>query len=325
MKDVLRYKDFIGSVHFSAEDDCFFGKIEGIDDLVTFEGRDVDELKRSFREAVEDYIDLCRKAGKPLFKSYGGTFNIRMPAELHQKAAEVRLLGISLNQLVQRAVEKEVRESWPVAPISRSFRLLGRREGQKVYLEGKEEDMKRTVGVVLLARRSSGFGAGCKDKAGRAAEAALAEIAQAEGPGGVEARNVELVKTVIASSRKARSRSSAALRPGFQALFPVEQHDARLPGRRHGHGQDDGHGHAGPGLQASSTSSPSGTGSSCGSSFKARTGRAREGSLPSRPRSWPAPWPSSASRTASSSRRSSTATRWGSSGSSAWSSGPRRR
>ena len=108
MKDVLRYKDFIGSVHFSAEDDCFFGKIEGIDDLVTFEGRDVGELKRAFREAADDYIDLCRKAGKPVFKSYVGSFNIRMPAELHQKAArKSALLGISLNQLVQRAVEKE--------------------------------------------------------------------------------------------------------------------------------------------------------------------------------------------------------------------------
>jgi len=112
MKDVLRYKDFIGSVHFSAEDECFFGKIEGIDDLVTFEGRDVGDLKRSFREAVDDYIDLCRKAGKPLFKSYVGSFNIRMPAELHQKAArKSALLGISLNQFVQRAVEKETRES----------------------------------------------------------------------------------------------------------------------------------------------------------------------------------------------------------------------
>ena len=112
MKDVLRYKDFIGSVHFSAEDECFFGKIEGIDDLVTFEGRDVGELKRAFREAADDYIDLCRKAGKPLFKSYVGSFNIRMPAELHQKAArKSALLGISLNQFVQRAVEKETRES----------------------------------------------------------------------------------------------------------------------------------------------------------------------------------------------------------------------
>jgi len=111
MKDVLQHKEFIGSVHYSAEDDCFFGKIEGIDDLVTFEGRDVDELKRSFREAVEDYAELCRAAGKPLQKSCRGSFNVRMPAELHHKAArKSALLGISLNQLVQRAVEKEVRD-----------------------------------------------------------------------------------------------------------------------------------------------------------------------------------------------------------------------
>jgi predicted HicB family RNase H-like nuclease len=111
MKDVLRYKEFIGSVHFSAEDECFFGKIEGVDDLVTFEGCDVDELKRSFKEACEDYVRLCRQAGKPLQKSYKGSFNVRLSAELHQKAVrKSSLLGISLNQLVQRAVEKEVRE-----------------------------------------------------------------------------------------------------------------------------------------------------------------------------------------------------------------------
>lgn len=111
MKDVLKFKDFIGSVHFSADDDCFFGKIEGIDDLVSFEGRDVDELKSSFREAVEDYVELCRAAGKVLQKSCRGSFNVRVPADLHQKAArKSALLGISLNRLVQRAIEKEVRE-----------------------------------------------------------------------------------------------------------------------------------------------------------------------------------------------------------------------
>jgi predicted HicB family RNase H-like nuclease len=111
MKDVLHRKDFIGSVHFSAEDECFFGRIEGIEDLVTFEGRDVGELKRAFREAVEDYIGLCRSAGKPFHKSYRGSFNVRMTADLHKKAArKSAMLGISLNQLVQRAVEKEVRE-----------------------------------------------------------------------------------------------------------------------------------------------------------------------------------------------------------------------
>ena len=111
MKDILMYKDFLGSVHFSAKDDCFFGKIEGIDDLVTFEGQDVKAIKKSFREAVEDYIELCNITKKPLLKSYKGSFNIRIAPDLHKKAVQKSLmLGISLNQLVQQAIEKEVED-----------------------------------------------------------------------------------------------------------------------------------------------------------------------------------------------------------------------
>ena len=111
MKDILMYKDFLGSVHFSAKDDCFFGKIEGIDDLVTFEGQDVKAIKKSFREAVEDYIELCKITKKPVLKSYKGSFNIRIAPDLHKKAVQKSLmLGISLNQLVQQAIEKEVEE-----------------------------------------------------------------------------------------------------------------------------------------------------------------------------------------------------------------------
>ena len=64
MKDVLTYKEFIGVVHFSSKDDMFYGKIEGVNDLVTFEGKSVSELKNSFKEAVEDYIELCKKVNK---------------------------------------------------------------------------------------------------------------------------------------------------------------------------------------------------------------------------------------------------------------------
>ncbi len=111
MKDILNYKGFLGSVHFSAGDECFFGKIEGIDDLVTFEGQDVKAIKKSFHEAVEDYIELCKLTKKPLLKSYKGSFNIRIAAELHKKAVQKSLmLGISLNQLVQKAIEKEVED-----------------------------------------------------------------------------------------------------------------------------------------------------------------------------------------------------------------------
>ena len=109
MRDLLQYKDFFGSVHFSADDGVFFGKIEGINDLITFEGITVDEIRDAFQEAVEDYIDICKQTGKPVQKSYKGSFNVRIAPELHKKAVQKSLiLGISLNKLVQRALEKEI-------------------------------------------------------------------------------------------------------------------------------------------------------------------------------------------------------------------------
>jgi predicted HicB family RNase H-like nuclease len=109
MKNILRYKGFVGSVHYSPEDDRFHGKIEGIDDLVSFEGRSVDELKKGFKEAVEDYIELCRTTGKDLARSYQGTFNVRISPELHKRAVRKSISeGISLNRLVRRALEREL-------------------------------------------------------------------------------------------------------------------------------------------------------------------------------------------------------------------------
>lgn len=81
--------------------------------------------------------------------------------------------------------------------------------------------MKRTVGIVLLAV-AAGIGAGCKDKAkDRAAEAALAEIAQVRARAELEARNVQLVRTVIAQFE--RGEVDVFLRlftPDFKLFFP---------------------------------------------------------------------------------------------------------
>ncbi|NUO08113.1 MAG: type II toxin-antitoxin system HicB family antitoxin [Candidatus Brocadia sp.] len=109
MRDVLTYKGFIGSVHFSAEDKVFHGKIEGIDDLVTFEGCSVDELIKAFHEEVDDYIKLCKEMGKEPMRTYKGSFNVRIPPEMHRRVVETAIKkGLSLNQLIQKAIEKEL-------------------------------------------------------------------------------------------------------------------------------------------------------------------------------------------------------------------------
>ncbi len=107
--NMLKYKDFYGSVEYSAADECFFGKIIGTTDLVTFEGESVTCLKSAFVEAVEDYLVLCEEAGKKPQKSYKGSFNVRISPELHKEAAiTASKQGMSLNSFVEKAIYDEV-------------------------------------------------------------------------------------------------------------------------------------------------------------------------------------------------------------------------
>ncbi|MDB4921441.1 hypothetical protein [Mucilaginibacter sp.] len=64
MDNILQYNNYYASVNFSVVDEVFYGKIPGINDLVSFEGTSVKELKAAFKEAVEDYLDLCLEIGK---------------------------------------------------------------------------------------------------------------------------------------------------------------------------------------------------------------------------------------------------------------------
>ena len=109
MTDKLKFKDFIGTVHYSNADEIFFGKIEGINDLVTFEGETVKKLKKAFKDAVEDYLEICEETGKEVFKSFKGSFNIRINPELHSKLFEhATLEGKTLNQYVKEAIVEKL-------------------------------------------------------------------------------------------------------------------------------------------------------------------------------------------------------------------------
>ena len=109
MENVLTYKGYFGLVKYNPEDELLHGRIEGIVDLVTFEGASVVELKRAFEEAVDDYLLTCEQLGKSPNKPYSGGFNVRLPVELHRQAALLsKQRGISLNQLVIDAVRQHL-------------------------------------------------------------------------------------------------------------------------------------------------------------------------------------------------------------------------
>lgn len=109
MSDSMTYKGYIGTVRYSEEDEVFHGKIEAINDLIMFEGTSVKELKKAFHGAVDDYLETCKEMGRAPQKPFKGSFNVRIPSDLHRKAVErATRMGVSLNQLVQKALEEKV-------------------------------------------------------------------------------------------------------------------------------------------------------------------------------------------------------------------------
>ncbi len=107
--NTMTYKGYLGSVAYSEKDNVFFGKIEGINGLVNFEGESVKELTDAFHEAVDDYLAYCKDEGIEPDKSYSGVLNVRLAPALHRKIAMIaRQAGQTLNAYIKEAIEEKV-------------------------------------------------------------------------------------------------------------------------------------------------------------------------------------------------------------------------
>jgi predicted HicB family RNase H-like nuclease len=105
----MTYKGYLGSVAYSEKDNVFFGKIEGINGLVNFEGESVKELTDAFHEAVDDYLAYCKDEGIEPDKSYSGVLNVRLAPAIHRKIAMLaRQAGQTLNAYIKEAIEEKV-------------------------------------------------------------------------------------------------------------------------------------------------------------------------------------------------------------------------
>ena len=102
----LRYKGYSGTVEYDESINCLVGKVSGLKQaLILYEGDTVENLKKDFEKAVDDYLETCIVEGITPEKPYNGKLLLRMTSQLHSDAAEkASTLGISLNEFINRAV-----------------------------------------------------------------------------------------------------------------------------------------------------------------------------------------------------------------------------
>lgn len=95
--NTMSWKGYAALIEFDDEDGVFFGRVAGIRDGVSFHGETVAELRQAFHEAVDDYVELCARIGKPPQKPYSGQIMVRVDPEVHARSAlAAELAGMSL-------------------------------------------------------------------------------------------------------------------------------------------------------------------------------------------------------------------------------------
>ena len=97
--NTMTFKGYAAKIEYSDEDACFIGHIAGIKDVIGFHAETVKELRTAFEEAVDDYLATCEKLGRAPQKPYSGKLMLRVPPEIHARAAMMaQAHGLSINQ-----------------------------------------------------------------------------------------------------------------------------------------------------------------------------------------------------------------------------------
>ena len=83
----MKYKGYTAKFTLDEGLNIFHGEVLGLLDVVTFQGANVDELRKAFEESVDDYLDFCKQRGEKPEKPFSGRFVVRMSAGLHRDCA----------------------------------------------------------------------------------------------------------------------------------------------------------------------------------------------------------------------------------------------
>ncbi|MDR3203782.1 MAG: type II toxin-antitoxin system HicB family antitoxin [Deltaproteobacteria bacterium] len=103
----MTHRGYVARLEYNDEEENFVGRIVGIQDIITFQGDSVAQLRRAFVDAVDIYLDSRAKSGREPQKPYSGRLTLRLPPELHANLAiKAEVEGKSLNNLIVEALRQ---------------------------------------------------------------------------------------------------------------------------------------------------------------------------------------------------------------------------
>ncbi len=105
----MSYRGYKGYFEYDEKADIFHGQIIGIRDVITFQGRSIDELKIALKDSIDDYLEMCDQEEKSPDKPFSGKFSLRLPPEVHSKVAQAAASAHkSINSWITDVVENNL-------------------------------------------------------------------------------------------------------------------------------------------------------------------------------------------------------------------------
>jgi predicted HicB family RNase H-like nuclease len=137
---MMEYKGYVGKVEFDDEAGNFYGEVQGTRDVITFQGRSVDELRTAFQESIDDYLAFCKERGEEPNKPFSGQFVTRIPPELHREVnLAASISGKSLNAWIVEQLQAAV------APVKSMKAAKATAKGRSKPKTGSEAIAKRKL------------------------------------------------------------------------------------------------------------------------------------------------------------------------------------
>lgn len=108
---MIEYKGYVGVFDFDPKIDSFHGTVINTNDVITFYGASIKELRKEMRTSVDEYLTFCREQDREPEKPFSGKMMIRTDPGLHRRVAiEAARRRQSMNSYVQDVLEKALEE-----------------------------------------------------------------------------------------------------------------------------------------------------------------------------------------------------------------------
>ena len=108
----MTYDGYVASIELDEAAGVFHGEVINTRDVLTFQGRTLDELKIAFADTIADYFEWCRERGKEPQRPYSGNFTVRVSPELHRRVATTAARkGKSVNAFVAETLERSAEKA----------------------------------------------------------------------------------------------------------------------------------------------------------------------------------------------------------------------